>query len=143
MERFQGVQRTISEVNSQLRHIKEAINRTNADQASMIKEVKSIEAKIREIQLKLNGDAVAGTLDLDRPPSISRRAGSIMFEAFNSTSSPTKTHQDSYAIAVEEFKPLLSKVKELVNKDMKALQDKLGEAGSPYTPYSLPEFSEN
>ena len=137
----QGVQRTISELNNQLRHIKEAAKRTNIPQAELAKDIKTIEAQIAEVRRLLNGDPVAGTIDRGTPPTVGRRVGSIMFESLHSTSSPTKTHQDSYAIAVEEFMPLLTQVKKIVNTDMKALQEKLGAAGAPYTPYSLPDFT--
>ena len=62
----------------------------------------------------------------------------LVYQLFASTSDPTQTNRDSYAIAVEEFKPILESLQKLVNEDLKSLQDQLVESGAPYTPYSLP-----
>lgn len=139
---LQGAQRTLGEVSNQLRHIEEAIKRTEVDQKSLMAEMRAIEKEVREIRYELNGDPVASTLDIDQPPSVSNRVGFMVYEAFHSTSTPTKTHQDSYRIADEEFRPLLARLKKVVNEDLKALQMKLEKAGAPYTPYSLPEYGE-
>ena len=75
---------------------------------------------------------------MGRPPSVGGRVGGLVYQLFASTSEPTKTNRDSYAIAVEEFKPIVVKLQKLVNEDLKNLQEQLVRAGAPYTPYSLP-----
>ncbi len=139
----QGAQRTIGELNNQLRHIKAAITHTGANQAELLKDVRAIENTLQSIQFKLNGDPVASSLDIDKPATVSSRVGLTVYESFHSTSNPTKTHQNSYQIAAEEFRPLLAQLKTVVNEDMKALQQKLEAVGAPYTPNSFPEYSEN
>ncbi|MDN5204664.1 glycosyl hydrolase [Fulvivirgaceae bacterium BMA10] len=140
---LQGAQRTISEINDQLKHMREAINKAEVPQDEFIADLGAIEKAVREIQRQLNSDPVASTLDIDRPLTVGSRVGFIVYEAFYSTSTPTKTHRDSYAIAVEEFKPLLSQIKKLVREDIRQLQDKLENAGAPYTPYTLPDYTDH
>ena len=47
------------------------------------------------------GDPVKRRLDINQPPSLSSRLGSIGWEQKYSTATPTQTHRDSYAIAKE------------------------------------------
>ena len=137
-----AARRTLSEINNQMRHIKEAAIRAEVAQDDLMADVLTIENKSRDISYQLNGDPVARTLDIAAPPSIGSRIRSIMYESYYSTSGPTKTHQDTYAIAIEEFKPVYEELRILVNTDLKNLHDKLSAVGAPYTPYSLPELVE-
>ena len=128
-----GIQRSLGEFDSQLRYINEAIKRTEKPMAEWYDEVNEIKNNIREVRLVLNGDRVARTLDIDQPPSVSGRIGWLMYEQFYSTAAPTKTHRDSYAIAKEEFEPIVGQVAE-IQKDLTQLQEKLKEGGAPYIP---------
>jgi len=57
---------------------------------------------------------------------------------FSSTSGPTQTNRDGYAIVLASFKPLLAEIESLVNHDLKTLHQQLVLVGAPYTPYALP-----
>ncbi|MBV6647879.1 MAG: glycosyl hydrolase, partial [Cyclobacteriaceae bacterium] len=114
----QGARQTITEINNQLKHLKEAILKARASQEELTADYQKIRTGVNEIRKKLNGDAVATRLDMGVPPSVSSRIGNLVYEAFYATSGPTKTHQDSYAIAVEEFEPLLGQLRSLVESDL-------------------------
>ena len=135
--RISGTARALGEVKNQLRHIKVAIMQIE-DNEQLNKDVIAIEKKISDIELKLNGDRNASRLDIDTPPSVRSRIGNASWGTINTTSGPTKTHVDSYNIALEEFKPLLEQVKSIIDTDMKALNSALVKAGAPYTPGTLP-----
>ncbi len=134
-----AAQQTLREVRNQLKHINDALVRAEVPHdGELVSNARSLEKAISEISTQLNGDGVAGTLDMGRPPSVGNRVGMLVYQLFASTSDPTQTNRDSYAIAVEEFKPVLKSLRDLVNVDLKKLQDQLVETGAPYTPYSLP-----
>jgi photosystem II stability/assembly factor-like uncharacterized protein len=135
-----GSRRALSEMNNQLKHMREAINIVEAPQSEFMDDVRNIEEKIRDIQINLNGDGMARTLDIDKPLTVGSRVGTLAYQSHYSTSGPTKTHMDSFVIAEEEFKPLLQQIRKLVSEDMKQLQEKLEKAGAPYTPNTLPEY---
>ena len=137
----QGAQRMMNEVDNQLKHIKVAITRTEISHEELTADVKSIESGLRDLRIKMNGDRAAGILDIDKPPHISNRINFMLYEMYYSTSAPTKTHQDAYAIAKEEFEPVLNDLRKLVNEDLKALQEKLQKAGAPYTPQAIPDYT--
>ena len=129
-----GAQRTLGEINNQMRFIKKAIQSIEQPNATLWKEVRSIEDQVRAVQQKLYGDRIAATLDMDRPPSISNRVGQMMYEQFYSTAAPTKTHRDNFTIAKAAFEPVLREINSIVEGPLQNLQEKLEEMGAPYTP---------
>lgn len=138
-----AAQQTLSEVSNQMKHINAAIIKSEVSHdADLIKRARGLERKAAELSTQLNGDGVARTLDIDQPPSVGSRTGTLVYMLFSSTSDPTQTNKDSYAIAAEEFVPILNSIKDLVNKDLKDVQNILINTGAPYTPYSLPNIPE-
>ncbi len=129
-----GAQNSIRELRNELRHIKEAINRSSGSQMELTKAYSDFNKKLNEINVGINGDRVAGQLDIDRPMSVAGRLGNIQYEMFYSTSTPTKTHKESLAIAKEEFQPHLTSLRQLIKEDLVRLQARLEDAGAPYTP---------
>ena len=133
-----AAQQTLREVGTQMKHINDALIRAEVPHKDLLSLARNLEKKSAEISTKLNGDRIAGTLDISRPPSIASRMGMLVYQMFSSTSDPTQTNRDSYTIAVEEFGPILDEIKVLVNENLKELQDNLVSVGAPYTPYTLP-----
>lgn len=135
-----AAQHTLSEVRDQMRYINNALLRAEiAHDGELVKLARSIEKQSSDIGRQLNGDGVAGTLDQGMPPSVGSRIGMLVYQMFASTSDPTQTNRDSYAVASEEFVPILASLKQMVNEDLKKLQDGLVASGAPYTPHSLPQ----
>lgn len=132
----------LDELDNQLKYAQEAIKRVEKPLNDWLKEVDGIKVKMRQIRLQLNGDRVASILDMDREPSISNRLGWLSYEQFYSTAEPTQTHRDNYAIIKEGYGALAQQVIQLQN-DMETLQNKLKEAGAPYTPGRKVELGKN
>lgn len=139
----QGATRTIADVNTRLKHLKEAVFSVSKPNQDFVKDISGIEEKLRSIQKKMNGDAVANQLDLDSPPSISSRMFSAINDGNSTTSEPTTTMKDQLQIASDEFEPLLAELKNVATSDIKILEQKLEAAGAPYTPGRIPELKKN
>lgn len=138
-----ATRQTLGEISSQMKFMNAALVKAEiSHDAAVVKQARAIEKKVAELSSQLNGDRVAGTLDIDQPPSVSARMGMLVYQMFASTSDPTQTNRDSYAIAAEEFTPILAAIKKLVNEDLKEVQEALVDSGAPYTPYSLPKIPE-
>jgi photosystem II stability/assembly factor-like uncharacterized protein len=137
-----GAQESMKEVQNQMKHIEVAIQQVELPYEEIYTEVQEIQQELTTLNRELNGDQVAARLDQEQPPSIASRVSYIVFEQSSTTTQPTQTHRDSYAIAKEEFRPWLERLKTLVNNKIQPLQEKLEQAGAPYTPYTLPEISE-
>jgi hypothetical protein len=131
---LQATEKIMGEANSKLKYIKAAIKRSELPFGALSKTVLDIENKLEKINVSLYGDPVKTKLDISQPKGPAARIGTISYEQKYSTSAPTKTHRDSYAIAKAEISVLKQKVEAIFNIDIKQLEDKLIKSGAPYTP---------
>lgn len=72
------------------------------------------------------------------PPSISSRISTVANTIRLSTIKPTNTQIEQYNLSDSEFKPVLARLKKLVEVDLPAFEKQLEEAGAPLTPGRLP-----
>jgi len=136
----QGAQRTMGSVQNKMRLMKEAIKATEADQEMLMKSWLDIDQQLSSLRTEISGDRIASQLDIDTPPSLTNRLYSVLYEASASTSAPTKTHRDTYMLAKEQFGPWYTKFKALISGPFAQLQQKLVDAGAPYTPDAMLEL---
>lgn len=129
-----GANRVLSDLRNRLRHIDKAIDYTERPTPELANKAREISNKLRELSRQLNGDSEKSVLDIDQVPSPSSRIGTVMWQQKNTTSAPTQTHRDVYAIAKEEFEPIRTAIRQLATVDVPALEQLLEDAGAPYTP---------
>jgi len=127
-------QELMSDMNNKLKYIKQAIEQSELPLGKFSKDVLDIETKLRNLRIAMYGDPVKSELDIDQPISPMSRLGIIVGEQKYSTSTPTQTHRDSYAIAKSEIDTIKQKLETLYNVDVKQLEERLVKAGAPYTP---------
>ena len=132
-----SVQNSLSELSNELKFMKEAIKQSPGNHLELMKGWKALDQEMKAIRVKLNGDRIAGRLDQGTPPSISSRVGYLQYEQSSSTGAPTDTHKRTFAIAKEEFEPVYSQAKNLVNNKFDAFRKKLKDFGAPYTPGNI------
>lgn len=131
---FSGASRTLGDLSNRLKHIRKAIYTIPIPPSDLVTEVETMEEKIGDIRKVLNGDRIASKLDKSAPYALGNRLGYLEYDMSSSTSAPTTTQKEAYRIVSEQFPAQLAKIQELVEKDLKALEDKLEAAGAPYTP---------
>ena len=131
---MEGASHLFREMNNKMKHIKKAIEMVEAPSDVLLKDYYALDKKMKELNVKMNGDRIKSKLDIDQPPTPSGRIGWIDYEQKYSTSEPTETHKESLRIAKEEFMPMLDELQKLATSDLEALEKKLEEADAPYTP---------
>jgi len=131
---YSATQTIMDETNDKLRYIKEAIKRSEQSYETLTASVLAIEDKLQAINIELYGDPVKRKLDVSQPQTPANRIGTISYEQKYSTSAPTETHKNSFAIAKREIRAIKTKVEAVYNVDIKQLEQKLISSGAPYTP---------
>ena len=131
---LQACQNIINETNSKLKYIKSAIKRSEFPYGELSQDVVAIEKKLKDINISLYGDPIKNKLDIRQPQNPATRLGIMNYEQKYSTSAPTQTHRDNYAIAKAEITIIKQKVEAIFNIDIKQLEEKLVKSGAPYTP---------
>jgi len=84
-------------------------------------------------------------LDRNEPvyPTIYDRLNEIALSIWETSSAPTQTERDSYKAASEEFAPLLAKIKQLLEVDLKNIEEQMEHYGAPWTPGRVPDWKKN
>lgn len=133
-----GVDRISKDLETKLNLIEVAIKSSSQADQQWLENVKFLEQKNEKIILALHGDKSLQERNENSPPSISDRIDNVLYGMWNSTSEATATQREQYQIAANEFGPLLSELKILIEIDLKILEDKLDNIQSPYTPGRIP-----
>ena len=67
-------------------------------------------------------------------PGLVGRVQTVVGGQWSNTSAPTTTQRRNLEIAAEEFRGVIDELTELVEVSLPALEDRLEEAGVPWTP---------
>ena len=135
-----GASDLAEELRDRLSLIKKAVEDTPRADPRLMDEVRSLENRVRDIQLALNGDRVVRRYNEPTPASIVERVQGVVSGHWTSTSAATATHRQSYATAAGMFAPVLEQLRTLVDVDMKALNERLEAIGAPWTPGRVPKW---
>ena len=122
-----------------LADIKQVLHDTPAADPAIEKDARSLEARLRDILLALEGDKVMAARQEPTAPGITDRIDAIIGTQWSSVSAPTQTSRDGYAIAAEEFGPVLEKLRQ-ADKDLASLGSRMEAAGAPWTPGRVPTW---
>jgi hypothetical protein len=136
-----GADEVVDETRDRLAHIKQSLLDTpGKDDAALADQARALEARLRDIDVALRGDSVAGERQLPTAPSITDRVEGIVATQWTVSTAPTHTSLDAYAIASDEFEVQLAALKTLVEKDLRGLEEKMEKQGAPFTPGRIPEW---
>jgi hypothetical protein len=135
-----AVSDAIREMNEKIAPYKAATKAFRGEEAAaLLADVRTLEDKVEELQVMLNGDRDLSRLDLDADVALRQRAGFALYGLFGNFSNVPGSARQQYQIAAEEFKPLYDKTKALLS-EFEMMDKKLGDMGAPLTPGRLPDW---
>ena len=137
-----GASRVADETRERLKQIHEALREVPAVDKQLGSVADALEKRDRDIQRALQGDIEIARRNEPVPSPIGDRVGTIIEGERFSMAKPTQSDIDSYGIAAAEFSDQLAKLRTLVDVDLAKLEKDLEEAGAPWTPGRVPEWTE-
>jgi photosystem II stability/assembly factor-like uncharacterized protein len=120
-----------------------AIKQTPGAPNSLMDDALRIKSETEDILQHLVRDETIGKRNEPVPQTVNSRLGEVAWGLWRTTSSPTKTQQDSYNIAAEEFEQLLAQLKRLLEVDLKNLEKQMEQNGAPWTPERVPDWKKD
>ncbi|MGB6337808.1 MAG: glycosyl hydrolase, partial [Thermoanaerobaculia bacterium] len=129
-----GANEVARETAVELQHIKKAIMETPEADPALMEEARALELRLADIQTQLTGDRTVSRRSEPTVPSIVRRVNRSVEAHWSSTSAATTTHQRNYEIAATAFAGVLADLRQLVEVDLRHLEEALEAAGAPWTP---------
>lgn len=126
------------ELDGRLHHIKTATQTYPGADLAWMEEVKALEALSHDIGMAMWGDSHKSRRDVETVPGTGMRVENIVWNTWYSTSDPTTTHKDQYALAQEEYASIRTQLDALKAR-VEALEAELDGKNIPYTP-SRPDW---
>lgn len=130
----------VRELSEKARHFKVALKSVTAPADEVKTAISDMEKSVVSIRTALYGDSTLRRLDKGAEPGLLRRINGIISDQWRSTSSPTTTQREAYAIVADEFEPVLAALKKLVEEDVPKIEKALEALGAPYTPGRVPTW---
>jgi len=138
----QGAEKLAYSLMDRVHSIRQALLRTPVTDTLLAAEVVSVQKALDEILWAFNGEPPKASFEETRPAPlpINERLGSIIWSHWGSTSEVTQTQKNSYDILTEVLPQLIERLKTLQEVSLKTIEQKLEQAGAPYTPGRIPEI---
>jgi len=138
----QGAVATANALKPRLVAIRRALLETPSAPEKLMSDAAALDKRTNEILRALTGDQALRQRNMNLPPSIAERVGSVAGSQRTSTSRPTQTQIDQYAAAAQEFETTLNQLRQLIEGDLAKLEKQMEAAGAPWTPGRIPEWKD-
>ena len=120
-----------------------AIRQTPEAPQSMINDALRIKSETEDILQHLFRDETVAGRNEPTPTTIYDRLNEIAFGIWQSTSAPTETQKASLKLASDTFEPILTHLRQLLDVDVKNLENQMEQYGAPWTPGRVPDWKKN
>jgi hypothetical protein len=124
--------------NARLDAIKRALDATPAAPRALHDQSRAFQKRLSAILVELRGDRALGSRSVQMPVAISERVNTISAEMTRTLGRPTTTHEQQYQIASDLLGAQLTRIRQLVDTEIPALEKELERVGAPYTPGRVP-----
>jgi photosystem II stability/assembly factor-like uncharacterized protein len=131
---IQGATATLGETSRRIAAIQEALMRSTASDPKLLHEADALRLRLADLREQLSGNATRRRFGDEGPMSITGWFRAVQRGNFGSTYGPTPTHRQNLTIAEESFESWRRAMWQLVDVDLKNLEEKLDAAGVPWTP---------
>ena len=137
----EGALNSVRDLNTKTDILIYAIKRTPDAPNSLMDNALKIKKETEDILQHLFQDKSLAERNEPVPPTVYDRLNELAWGMWSTTSAPTTTQQNVYKAASEEFEPLLSRIKNLLEVDVKNLELDMEKYGAPWTPGRVPSWN--
>ena len=133
-----GTIEAANETAVRLKHIHKTLVATPDADPALAGRVAELQAELEDLLVELRGDPTKSKRWQPEPPSVAGRVGRIVGSLWDSTVPPTATQEQGYEWAEAGLASALARLHRLVEKDVAGIEQRLQEAGAPWTPGRIP-----
>ena len=128
-----GSQRAAAGAAQRIGAVQQALERWPAAPAALMGEARALELRLLDLREALDGSRTRTSRAEPDLPGIAGRVNQVVRGHWNGTHGPTGTHREQYRVAREAFSAMYPELQRLVETDLPALEERLEEAGVPWT----------
>ncbi|MGZ5446456.1 MAG: WD40/YVTN/BNR-like repeat-containing protein [Thermoanaerobaculia bacterium] len=132
-----GTEKLVADALTRMQYIRRALDEVESGDAQLTARVSAVETALRDMAEGIGGDTVRRQRSEPSPPSLMDRVGNAV-AGLSSTQPPTQTYRESLALAEQQFAPLATRLREIIEVELAAIEKQLNAMGAPWTPGRLP-----
>ncbi len=114
--------------------IKRAIDISPQVDLALRDEARDLELRLMDLRERMTGDRTKPRRNEPAMPGILSRIFTVVFGSYSATSAPTATQREGYEIVAAEWAEIDEALRQLIEVDLPAFQERLEAAGVPWTP---------
>ncbi|MBA4410495.1 MAG: glycosyl hydrolase [Bacteroidota bacterium] len=135
-----GTNQMTTDLIAKLETMKQAIYAAPAADQKLMDLARKLGDRLEALKFKMEGEQAKASWE-EIPPAqipVMERLGNISYAHNSSTSAITASEKADMAILEEEFPPILEELRQMVEKDIPALEAAMNKVNAPWTPGRLP-----
>ncbi len=141
---MRGTENYMEELMKKTEHIRQALHNTPGAPADLAQRAKKISEGLKAVEFIFNGTKAQASWEEVPPETVplNHRLNTIAYSHWGSTAAPTQSQLRDYEILMEEFPPVLEKIKTL-DTEVNLIETEMEKYEAPWTPGRLPELKRN
>ncbi len=129
-----AAQQAIGQARTRIEQLREAAGRSQSAPDGIDREIYEIEQALHEVEKGLSGSGAKNEVGEPTEATVADRLGAVLIGTRFSTYGPTPTHRKSLQWGQESFSELRSQLNRVLTERIPAVEDRLADAGAPWTP---------
>ena len=137
-----GAQKSAEELLKRIDFIRQTVNNSSTAPFELMDRSNKVAKDLSDIIFKFNGSQPPASRE-EIPPAevpLVYRLETMINTQYMSTSNVTKNQQVAYDVLYDEIQPVLEKLRQINDFDIKSIQDEMERLGIPWTPGRIPEL---
>ena len=137
-----GAQKSADELLKRIDFIRQTVNNSSTAPFELLDRSNKVAKELSDIIFKFNGSQPPASRE-EIPPAevpLVYRLETMINTQYMSTSNVTKNQQVAYDVLYAEIQPVLEKLRQINDFDIKSIQDEMERLNIPWTPGRIPEL---
>jgi photosystem II stability/assembly factor-like uncharacterized protein len=134
-----GANSFVDELSTRTQALLRATEETPAAPAKLAVDIRAVERELRDVREALSGDATMSRRQEPAAPSLMGRLN-VLGQGARALDAPTTTQQRQYDIVSGEYSKIQTRLRALVDTELKRVESAAEQAGVPWTSGRLPEW---
>ncbi|MCX7743093.1 MAG: glycosyl hydrolase [Flavobacteriales bacterium] len=134
-----GTNNYLGEMENRMKYIGTAITQTVANNDELLKKAATVNEKIKDLQIKMNGDKSIARREFETLPGITGMIENMVWNLWSTSAQPTGTYENKLKEVKEKFDTVYKEI--IIVKEMiEEIEKQLENMKAPHTPGRLPEW---
>jgi photosystem II stability/assembly factor-like uncharacterized protein len=134
-----GANSLVDELSTRVQSLERAVDETPSASAKLSSDVRALGRTLRDMRESLNGDPTLSRRQEATPPSLLGRM-QVLAQGTRSLDAATATQQHQYDIVAGEYTKIQTRLRAIVDTELKSVEAAAETAGVPWTSGRLPEW---